>query len=59
VTRIVNALKQRRDARRWQRWSEVDPIDDLTRRARIGIVLPFVFFGALIALVVIGLVVAR
>jgi hypothetical protein len=59
VTRIINELKQRRNARRWQRWSEVDPLDDWTRRAKLGVVLPFLFFFLLLALLVVGLVVAR
>jgi len=56
---IVASLKQRRDARRWQRWSEVDPDDDYARRAGIGAALAVAFFIVVIALVVIGFVVAR
>ena len=59
MRRIVDAFEQRRLGRRWQRWSEVDPMDDLGRRARIGVALAFVFFLLLAAFVVIGLVVAR
>ena len=56
---VLAALKQRRDARRWQRWSEDDPMDELHHRARFGIALVLTFFALVIALVVVGLVVAR
>jgi len=59
VTRIVNAFKDRRRGRRWQRWSEVDPLDDYARRAGIAVALGFALFLLLLALVVVGLVVAR
>ena len=59
MTRILAELKQRRLGRRWQHWSEVDPMDDYGRRARIGVALAFAFFLLLAALVVVGLVVAR
>jgi hypothetical protein len=56
VTRILNELKQRRLGRRWQRWSEVDPLDDYARRAGIGIAVAFGLFLLLLALVVLALV---
>jgi hypothetical protein len=56
---IVESFKQRRLARRWQRWSEVDPIDDLARWSGIGTAVAITFFVLVIALVVVGLVVAR
>ena len=59
MTRILHELRQRRNARRWQHWSEVDPLDDYARRARFGIALAAVFFVVLIGFVVVGLVVAR
>jgi hypothetical protein len=59
MTRIVKELKQRRNARRWQHWSEVDPLDDYLRRARFGIAIVAVFFVLLIGFVVVGLVIAR
>ncbi|MBW8742296.1 MAG: hypothetical protein JF623_06655 [Acidobacteria bacterium] len=52
-------LRRRRDARRWQRWTEVDPEDDLERRSGIGAAIALVFFSLVIAVVVIGLVIAR
>ena len=52
-------FKQRRDARRWQRWSEVDPEDELRQRARVLGWFAMTFFALLIALIVFGLVVAR
>ena len=59
MTRILTELKQRRLARRWQHWSEVDPLDDYARRAGFGVALAFVFFLLLATLLVVGLVVAR
>ncbi len=56
---VVGQLRQRRAARRWQRWTEVDPEDELARRAGIGVAFVLVFFGLLIVLVILGLVVAR
>jgi hypothetical protein len=56
---IVESLKQRRDARRWQRWSEVEPLEELSRRAGVGAGLAMAFFVLVIALVVVGFVVAR
>jgi hypothetical protein len=59
VNRILSDLRQRRNARRWQHWSEVDPLDDYVRRARFGIALVIGFFAVLVGLVVVGLVIAR
>jgi hypothetical protein len=59
VTRLIDQLKQRRSARRWQRWSEVDPIDDYARRAGFGVALAFALFFLLVILLVVGLVIAR
>ena len=59
MSRIVSALKDRRLGRRWQRWSEVDPLDDYARRAGIAVALGFALFLLLLALVVVGFVVAR
>ena len=52
-------LRRRRDARRWQRWTEVDPEEDLERRSGIGAAIAILFFALVIAVVVVGLVVAR
>ena len=57
--RMLDDLKQRREARRWQRWSEVDPEEELRQRARVLGWFAMMFFAALIALIVFGLVVAR
>ena len=59
MRRLVDAFEERRLGRRWQHWSEVDPMDDYGRRARIGVAFAFAFFLLIAALVVIGLVVAR
>jgi hypothetical protein len=56
---VVQDLRERRRARRWQRWTEVDPLDDYARRFGIGAAAAFVLFAVVIALVVVGLVVAR
>jgi hypothetical protein len=57
--RVFTDIKQRREARRWQRWSEVDPEVELRRRARVLGWFAVTFLAGVIALVVIGLVVAR
>jgi hypothetical protein len=56
---FVHDLNERRRARRWQRWTEVEPLDDYARRFGIGAMITALFFVAVIALVVLGLVVAR
>jgi len=56
VSRIVEQLKQRRLGRRWQRWSEVDPLDDYARRAGIGVAVVFGIFLLLLTLFVLALV---
>jgi hypothetical protein len=55
----VHDLRERRRARRWQRWTEVEPLDDYARWFGIGAVATLVLFVIVIALVVVGLVVAR
>jgi hypothetical protein len=57
--RVVHELRERRRARRWQRWTEVEPLDDYARRFGLGTAAAFVLLVVVIALVVIGLVVAR
>ena len=52
-------LRRRRDARRWQRWTEVDPEEELLRRSRVVTAAAIAFFALVAALVVVGLVVAR
>jgi hypothetical protein len=56
---LVHDLRQRRRARRWQRWTEVEPLDDNARTFGIGAVATLMLFVVVIALVVVGLVVAR
>ena len=56
---VVGDLSRRRGARRWQRWTEVEPEEDLHRRAGIVTAIFIVFFVLLIAVIVIGLVAAR
>ena len=50
----VSTVRNRFRARRWQRWSEVEPEDDWVRWARAGTIVATVFFG----LVLIGIVLA-
>src|SRR5439155_11436846 len=59
MMRSIHELRQRRSARRWQRWSEVDPLDDYARRAGFGVALAFALFFLLVILLVVGLVIAR
>jgi hypothetical protein len=56
---VLDDLKRRRDARRWQRWSENDPLDDFGRRATVVARIAVALFLAVILLVVVGLVIAR
>jgi hypothetical protein len=49
----LGELLTRRRARRWQRWTEVDPEDDYTRRAGIVATIAGVF---MFAVIVVGLV---
>jgi hypothetical protein len=49
-------LLTRRRARRWQRWTEVDPEDDYTRRAGIVATIAGVFMFSVFGLIVVGLV---
>jgi hypothetical protein len=43
-------------ARRWQRWSEVEPEDDYLRWARAGTIVATVFFGLIVVAIVLALV---
>ena len=56
---ILDELRRRRAARRFQRWSEIEPEEDWARRAGIGAAVAFAFFLAVAALFVVGLVLAR
>jgi hypothetical protein len=57
--RVVQDLRERRRARRWQRWTEVEPLDDYARTFGVGAAAALALFVALIVLVVVGLLVAR
>ena len=59
MMRAFDDLRRRRAARRFQRWSEVEPEDDWARRAGIGTAVALGFFLAVAALFVVGLVLAR
>jgi hypothetical protein len=56
---VVQDLRERRRARRWQRWTEVEPLDDYARVFGIGAAAALVLFVLIMTLVVVGLVVAR
>jgi hypothetical protein len=53
---IVSTVRNRFRARRWQRWSEVDPEEDLLRWARLGTIIATVFFGLIVLAIVLALV---
>ena len=55
----IDELKRRRAARRFQRWSEVEPEEDWASRSGIGTAIALAFFLLVGALFVVGLVVAR
>jgi hypothetical protein len=57
--RVIDDLLNRRRARRWQRWTEIEPEEDYVRRAGIGTAIAGAFFVLLIAVIVVGLVFAR
>jgi hypothetical protein len=52
----VSTVRSRLRARRWQRWSEVEPEDDWLRWARIGTIVATVFFGLIVLAIVLALV---
>ena len=56
---MLDDLLTRRRARRWQRWTEIEPEEDYVRRAGIGTAIAVAFFVLVIAVIVIGLVLAR
>jgi hypothetical protein len=56
--RAVGEYRRRRQARRWQRWTEVEPEDDFVRRAGILTGIAIVFMLGLFVLIVVGLVLA-
>jgi hypothetical protein len=50
------ARSSRRAARRWQRWSEVEPEEDWLRWARAGTIVATAFFLLIVAAIVVALV---
>jgi hypothetical protein len=57
--RALDDFLGRRRARRWQRWTEVDPEEDYLRWARIGTGAATAFFLLLFVMIVVGLVLLR
>ena len=57
--RIVDSYKERRRGRKWQRWTEVDPLDEYGRWAGIGTAVAVALLVLLLALVIVGFLVAR
>jgi hypothetical protein len=57
--RVIDDLLTRRRARRWQRWTEVDAQEDYARRASIGTAIAGGFFVLVVAVIIVGLVLAR
>jgi hypothetical protein len=53
---IASTARNRLRARRWQRWSEVEPEDDWVRWARVGTIIATVFFGLIVVAIVLALV---
>jgi len=56
---VVEQLVTRRRARRWQRWTEVEPEADYVRRAGIVAAIGAVLMFGLFVAIVIGLVFLR
>jgi hypothetical protein len=52
----VSTARSRLRARRWQRWSEVEPEEDWLRWARAGAIIASVFFGLIVLAIVLALV---
>jgi hypothetical protein len=52
----ASTVRNRLRARRWQRWSEVEPEDDWLRWARAGTIVATVFFGLIVLAIVLALV---
>jgi hypothetical protein len=56
--RAVGEYRRRRQARRWQRWTEVEPEEDFVRRASIITSIFVVLMLGLLALIIVGVVLA-
>jgi hypothetical protein len=52
----VSTARSRLRARRWQRWTEVEPEEDWLRWARAGAIIASVFFGLIVLAIVLALV---
>jgi hypothetical protein len=57
--RGVDELLTRRRARRWQRWSEVEPEEDYARWAGIGAAIAGMLLFGVFVMIVVGLVFLR
>ena len=56
---VLAEFLTRRRARRWQRWTEVEPEADYARRAGIGTGIAIVFLLLVFGMIVVGLVFLR
>ena len=56
---VFTELCTRRRARRWQRWTEVDPEADYAGRAGIGTAIGIAFLGLVFGMIIVGLVFLR
>ena len=54
----LSQVRNRHQARRWQRWTEVAPEDDFARRAGILTAIAVAFMLILLAAIVVGLILA-
>ena len=54
----ISDYRRRREAKRWQHWTEVEPEEDFARRAGIFTMIFVVFMLLLLVLIVFGVVLA-
>jgi hypothetical protein len=54
----LSDYRRRREAKRWQRWTEVEPEEDFARRAGIFTMIFVVFMLLVLVLIVVGVVLA-
>jgi hypothetical protein len=54
----ISDYRRRREAKRWQRWTEVEPEEDFARRAGIFTMIFVVFMLLVLVLIVVGVVLA-
>jgi hypothetical protein len=57
--RVLEELRNRRRARRWQHWTETEPEADYARRAGIGAAIGGLFMFGVFVMIVVGLVFLR